>query len=102
MPKMKLISKGLKAIRGQRTTAEQKRTGKPEAVISTSKSPFNKDIEKVKGMNLKPETKNKKLIDVYKKHNRKVPANLIKPVGRKGGGTVASKKKGGAPHNRLY
>lgn len=97
---MKLISKGLKAIRGHRTTKEQKKTGKPEAVISSGRSSFNKDIEKVKSMNLKPETKNKKLIDVYKKHNRKVPANLIKPVGRKIGGSIKNKTQSG--HNRLY
>ena len=99
---MKLISKGLKAIRSKRTTAEQKRTGKPENVISSGKTDFAKAVEKVKSMNLKPETRNKKLIDVYKKYGRKVPISLIKPVGRKGGGAVASNKKDGAPHNRLY
>ena len=90
------------AVKSKRTTAEQKRTGKPETVISTGKTGFAKAVEQVKSMNLKPETRNRKLIDVYKKYGRKVPSSLIKPVGRKGGGTVASKKKGGAPHNRLY
>ena len=75
---------------------------KPENVISSGKTDFAKAVEKVKSMNLKPETRNKKLIDVYKKYGRKVPISLIKPVGRKGGGAVASNKKDGAPHNRLY
>ena len=108
----KVLSAGLKsaikaqskkgAVKSKRTTAEQKRNSKPEAVVSSGKTGFAKAVEQVKNMNLKPEARNKKLINVYKKYGRKVPSSLIKPVGRKGGGTVASKKKGGAPHNRLY
>tara|TARA_E500000318_G_scaffold89403_1_gene86967 strand:+ start:137 stop:445 length:309 start_codon:yes stop_codon:yes gene_type:complete len=102
MFKKKMIKTLGDLVVSKRTTANQKKTGKPEMVLDSKKTGFSKELDKVKSMNLKPESKNKKLIDVYKKYNRKVPISLIKSVGRKSGGKVVPKKKGGAPHNRLY
>ena len=75
----------------------KKPTPKKGKVENPKPKTFESELENIRGMALKDETRNNKLLNLYKKYGKKAPAKLIKPVKRKKGGKI-----GKAPHNRLY
>ncbi len=84
-------------IKAAKKAGMKKPTAKKPKVESAKPKTFESELESIQGMALKDESRNNKLVNLYKKYGKKVPAKLIKPVQRKKGGKI-----GGAPHNRLY
>tara|TARA_R100000353_G_scaffold47602_1_gene37900 strand:+ start:118 stop:483 length:366 start_codon:yes stop_codon:yes gene_type:complete len=115
-------------IKAAKKAGMKKSTAKKAKVENAKPKTFESELKNIRGMALKDETRNNKLLQLYKKYGKKIPAKLAKPVKRKEGGRTGSllgtilkeqkdRKKikkgksisakkggkiGGAPHNRLY
>lgn len=87
-------------IKAAKKAGMKKSTVKKPKVENAKPKTFESELKNIQGMALKDETRNNKLLQLYKKYGKKIPAKLIKPVQRKKGGSIKKKPQSG--HNRLY